>query len=98
MIRKKSQRREDGVSRRTAEGPPAGAWGTGVGLNLASLRVAKRAPRRALGAEALGNRAHPPTVSPTINTSECGIVPIGSASMSSADLVTATPSQPPMKA
>jgi len=37
-------------------------------------------------------------VSPTTSTSACGIVPIGSASISSADLVTATPSQPPTKA
>ena len=37
-------------------------------------------------------------MSPTISTSACGIVPVGSASISSADFVTATPSQPPMKA
>ncbi len=37
-------------------------------------------------------------MSPIIRTSACGIVPIGSASISSADFVTATPSQPPTNA
>ena len=38
------------------------------------------------------------TVSPKSSTSACGMVPVGSASISSADLVTATPSQPPTNA
>src|SRR5881628_3309049 len=66
--------------------------------NFSSCSVSMRATRRTLASMTSWNARSASTVSPTINTSECGIVPIGSASMSSADLVTATPSQPPMKA
>ena len=56
------------------------------------------ATRRTLGSITWWNAFSASTVSPIISTSACGMVPVGSASISSAALVTATPSQPPMNA
>ena len=52
-----------------------------------------RATRRTFGSTTAWNARRASTVSPIMRTSAWGMVPIGSASISSADLVTATPSQ-----
>ena len=56
------------------------------------------ATRRTLGSMTSLNARSASTVSPMTRTRACGIVPMGSASISSADFVTATPSQPPTNA
>ena len=56
------------------------------------------ATRRTFGSITSLNARSASTVSPITRTSAWGIVPMGSASISSADFVTATPSQPPTKA